>query len=1526
MSLINRIALSNLSNMNGKEAQAWEPRFRYEVLNCHGQSVAMNLINGGGKTTLAEGILAVLSRDRTLVTNTKVKFSPESSKVWSHIQIELITPRDTDSQSDLLVNIGGDVGGETWVFGMCGHRGAGESVNYYFYPGTLEDLPIGQRDETKTRLTSNKEFKEAKQRIKGMQWGADKAQWDEKISQHLSLDGIRQLVTFQKKGGSDKSAQLFNFKKKPGEAYAAAFFYEVLAPAIMADMMQKESEEGEYRLEDTLYETLMRVVRAKRKTQNKRNEVEAQEKAATQLGEVDVAAEQAGASQQAYRQQLNEVALDARGLSHLVNEAPVPGIPRAQLPEGLEGELAPHVVIEPGTDAIRVTDRGLAVLLGNEPKVVNQLAERNNIAGRKITQLIEIPCDLFLESAGKRGQKSTSYTLREARSILEAASKFAHNLNGASAVSLLEDIETWFETKADTNPFRQPLIEARVDHDEATKVSKAAQDALDRLHDEQKELIAQQRELKDNEGRYNELCHSSLFTEAELAAPRQTSEVVEAENTAAEQAMSAFNATAATLDALLEDWEAYAAQHGDEDPHAVEKRYLVEHEAAQEALKRHDEKIKELGKQRDSLAADIQRITSQINTTENTLSRFADLEDSVAIYERHFGDRDSKGLDRELLNEDQALKSRLNELAGEITDCEAALEALREFKGLTNASDPDAWLEGVSRERERLVGERDELNRRLSHLKRQRKALDKETIAAGALLQEALDLLASHDLTYTPVHTFIQGQAVDAARQTQLLATFSALLFAPVFTDPALASKAVALLHEHDLPVPVFVEETLARYCADGEIREFEASELFVGLHVGIKTRQVECLLDPTLVEREKAALDARIADENSALEGISARLSEIDPEGELVLLGRKACEAVTSDAAGHLDHAKAAQTETDRALQALKPQIADDVIEAIRDMQRFVRLGGYEKRDQLRSELEALNIQLGEKQADADTVVGEIEAAQDYREHLGAAVDVAFPPEMRARIGQAKKFWEKEGPQFKAHEAERRAALEAELQTARARHEYKRLFEGAQRYLDAKAAEDRGETLDDQRVALEQRIEATQKERDEARQQAEKLRTEIIPALRETVSAIDKGAYAVLDRYRSIAELGEDVKSAEIKSTQLEAHPAWEAGFDLRTAIEADTPDYGRVGQLAQALTDTVEGMDVADKGATVRRARKELVDTEKRFVEAAHKAAELEQGLAPSEQAKLRDVESVQNVPAIRDFYRTYLSILNTAREELAELSRGEEGVRRNIAEHTAYMISEATTNLRTLQKVVRRDHGEYKSHFIVDAEIVDQKGAAALIERIISDLEVADERREQDKARGAGLQDEAAFRDSLRKQIRDTIYRSIFSNPSVRYVNERIRPKGEHEFDEALSEGEKTALSLMWTIRLAEFAIEREMSSMRPAAQRKARSRAENILIIDGMFSNLSEPALIDSVMAGIEDTRGRFQLIGLIHHPDYKNNFKVFPVLLLGRKYVAPGGGAGWVSFDEQPHDPEVAGHVKGTVGFAQVTQIPARGAS
>lgn len=1527
MSLINKVAVSNLSNMNGKGSQVWEPRFHYEVLNFHGQSVAMNLINGGGKTTLAEAMLAILSKDKKLVSNTKAKFSPLSKGVWSHVQVELIMPRGNTSQNDMLINMGDEVNGEQWVFGMCGYRG--ETTSYYYYQGALNDLPIGKKQDNKTILTSNKQFRDIGKAIKGMQWGVQGEEWTEVMGRHLSLDGIRQLVTFQKKGGSDKSAQIFDFKQRSGESYGEAFFYEVLAPAIMTDMMNKESEDGEHQLEDTIYETIMRVVRAKRKTEYKREVVKRQEACSERLDIVAAAAENAVEKQDKYQKSLKQMAVDVHVLTHLTLKEPIPGIPKNNLPEGMVGDLAKNVVIAPGEDIIRVTDSGLSVLIGKSTKHINEIARRNSIEGRKMTQVIEIPSDLKLVKELKHGgarYTSTLYTIKQIKELLQSTTKYTNNLTPSKAIEIIEDVETWFERDADTNPYRKELIDAKVDLEYNIKISQETQSAIEKLLEEKEYLIIQQREIKENEAIYNDLCKSGLFSNEELAVPQNTGEEVLKEYEEANKALNDFKMLAAQLSILKGDWFEFRKLHVDSNPHEIDKEYVNKKGEIENIINELNSDMASLDDESNELEASIRGVEKKIDNKESTLTRFDELSPGILLFKSRFIDgTDPIGLDRKLIEEYANLKRTRDESEKKRVRYERGISYINEFnKFVSEDVSPNDWLNDVNSERENLTIIRQEITTNTSILKRKRNALEKENIAASSMLQQAIDVLNDNKLSHTTVHKLILDLDVGNKLKRSILSSFSSLLFAPVFESTEKAFDAVELLSSKELSVPVFLYETLKQYCENEKIELKVDGRLYVGIHAGIETREVKCLLDPALVEREKIKLDNNIKINDNKVNKASERLNEISPEGELVVAAREAMSALDGDVINKRTKLIEFINNIEDEINNLKLLVSDDVIDAIKDVQKFVKLGGDKALLEIKNEINCLSLLREEGYVKYKDLSVLIKGNKLKIEEMSNEFNNVYPVELQKTISQAIVFWDKKGPEFISLEKERGDILQAAYNSSSKKNEFGKFFIRAQSYLDALAVLDSDNGIDKRISFIVKSIENKKNERIKASDIAKNLQTNVLPQLREIVKSIDDSAYNLIAKYKKVELLSDDILVSEIELYDLDNHEIWSSGHELRKVIKGiEAEDKKRLVTYAQMFSDNVADMNIEDSISSIKQAKKEAEDTKSEFIREAHTASGMSEGFAPSEKERLSSVQSVKDASRIESFCREYIAILHKEQDELTELERGEEGTRRDVADHTAFMIHQASHSLETLQRVVKRNHGGYKSHFIVEAIVLDRKGAAALIERISVLLDTQEKHRQEDKEKGTTIENDGVYKDNLRAKIRDQVYRSIFSNPIVKFVNERIRTKGQHEFDEDLSEGEKTALALMWTIRLAEFAIERETRKLRTnTARQKARSRAENILIIDGLFSNLSEPALIKSVMSGIEGTRGRFQLIGLMHHPHYENDFNVFPVLLIGKKHETPGGGAGWVSFSNgKPVLPEEKGNKEGSVGFAQITRVP-----
>lgn len=80
------------------------------------------------------------------------------------------------------------------------------------------------------------------------------------------------------------------------------------------------------------------------------------------------------------------------------------------------------------------------------------------------------------------------------------------------------------------------------------------------------------------------------------------------------------------------------------------------------------------------------------------------------------------------------------------------------------------------------------------------------------------------------------------------------------------------------------------------------------------------------------------------------------------------------------------------------------------------------------------------------------------------------------------------------------------------------------------------------------------------------------------------------------------------------------------------------------------------------------------------------------------------------------------------------------------------------------------------------------------------------------------------------------------------------------------------------------------------KKERNSANRIIIIDGIFSSLSNRELIKEAMSGLRDLGGNFQIIGLLHSETWVNDHQVFPVYLVGRK-LQHSGGHKLISFAE-----------------------------
>lgn len=1517
MGLINRVAISNMLNFYGDgKRKKWSPRFRYECLDFRGQSTAVNLTNGGGKTTLSEAMLAVLSRDHTLVSRTKKKFSPKSVGTWSHIQVELIRPLANTGQSDFITAQGNEVNGEHWVFGMYGYLGD-QGVNYYYYNGRLEELPIGTDDGKQRTLFSNEEFVQNRKALSGLVMSPHEDEWEEALALKVNLpqSTIRQMTDFQKRGGQDKSALLYEIKTRPGQSYAEVFFYKVLAPAIMEGIMDREGEEGEVSLEDSVERSVFSTVKAKQDTAAKRVETDELEAGVRQLTKVMSVADEVEEKQREYDRHLAKIQHDVQILSELVGKGRLLGVPKSSLPDGLVGDIAKQLVIEPGRSEVRILNRGIAALTGEATKVVTQRAIRNSIPSNEVSQAIDISCDLEIQKPQRGGHKLSSYSIEGAKALLKATSSMSHGLTNEAAINHLEDAVFWFDTCADTNPYRQLYVEHEADLKQLKQDERDLDDKLESFRQDQLRLQQQQTRMETNEGLYAGLVESGLFSEEELKSPRKTAVIVRDKLSSAQEAMNDFSILEAKLSEYFDAWKEYVSKYGKECiPVETLEQKKAEKNALSESMHAISSRLKECTAGLSKTQGMLREAQGERDKASQALERLSEHRTAYAHFVERFGNVSPEGKEDKLRTDLDTNQTRLSKLQQQQESYQEGVSALHRFREtVSEIISPEQWLKNISTRRAEIAVELNHLNTLLNDLCKQRETLENERIAANASTCSALDRLSEKNISYKVLHHVIDDLGLAYERKREVLGVFSAVLFAPVLANELEAQQAAEALAEFGAQVPVFLYRSLIEYCKNAPIEHTDNDELMVGTTAGVITRPVSCLLDPQLVEREKESLDTQIITVKNTIETLQSESTSIDEDSESVVLARRALKTIQDNEIEKLETVNQELEKCQSKIEELRQHTSPQVIDIIRSADSYVKLGGEKKNTSLQkrlidlnSDLQTYDLQITERQNQQSELEEQISA-------LSEKIEGVLPNDLAVMLNSAGSFYEKGGPEFMANCDTRRRDLLQEVTTAEDRNAYNKHFDGAQSYLDS-ISEDQVDKLSQQLGEVSRQIEETKGKRDAARIERDKL-SESVPQLRSAMESIDKLALLALKRYRKVAKLSADATNNS--DLDINEDPLIEQCEKLLNADIKDKPEA--VKAIADALSGELEEIDIDRKASDLGRAKDDLLRKGKAFVDLAKGVTNSPSGLKPVEVQTLNEISGVADIPKVRTLYEGILEQLSRSKELLHQYESSERESRQLVSSRLAHLIEYAALDLEILRSVVGSNRGKHTSYFNVEAEVLDRTGIQRLMDGIVEEIDILERQRREREKQGTRSEDNEDYHESLRSLIRTKLYQTIFSQPTITYVNTSIRGAGdEHEFNENLSEGQKAALSLMWAIRLAEFAIEREakrLSSRR--SQQKAREMSVNIMLIDGLFSNLSNRELIDSSMAGIESTRGSFQLIGLIHNPHYQNDFDKFPVFIIGKNEgngKTGDSGKGWVSFREGTSD-EMA------LRTAQIRRIP-----
>ncbi|QOR38630.1 hypothetical protein HNO52_08995 [Billgrantia diversa] len=1600
MSVINRIEVANLLNKHGDVASPWDAKMRHVLLDLRGQSSAISMENGFGKTTLAEALIGLLSRDRTLLSRTRRKCSPSSvggeGRSWSHLRVEFRSRSGLERQDDMLAVAGEEVAGETFVFGLYGYSD-GSGLSFYHYAGRLEDVPVHHLTlDGKLALYANRDVKTVMAE-RGVRLTHNREEWLEAVGAHVSRRELAQLAAFQKEGGADKS-QIFNaIKPRAGEKADQAFFFEVLAPEILSGATRGETDESEELIEEVILNSGTNITELRHRLEEAESDQRRASDKVVRLAEL----REQGETLRDARVRLDELDQGLAASEALLGGQALlglPGLPRASAVEAPEECGAPALEgfawIAGDTSRPRVSTSLLASLSGLSERAVRQALSERGARVDVHRRLIHLP-----EAAWPLNRDVGHVSFKAAREWLSESHALADDTARDRALSALDEGADAFEA-ADGNRFREEVIGDGVYLEELTRDLTALDERRDDMEQERERLESQQRDFVDNQSFYTQALSEGLFSEAELETPEASGEAAKTDAADARHALNAHlgrvgelkqvaawhdafrrecpgTAPAERLEEKL-DREAELAEALDEltlrrdevatafeTARAERERLNGERErltGEQGLLARGQapwrafvegwpgEEVSEFWSRRKTALAELETNSREAEQrrqdAERTLARLAPLAEAARRYGELHGDDEPvhlrarlRELERELADEHQ----RLTEEEIHLRTLHRARLDFAERSELT----PEKWLVDARRRYPRLLREAETLEADIAARERYLESLTGDPLERRVVEAEAHRHLDDSGIAWQPLHAVLNIETHTTEQRREWLAQAAGVLFAPVVAGREAAESAAAALIEAGLAVPVFEAEALADLLARGEAP--------LGAVAGVETLAVKAALDPSYLEALREATEKRLAADRERQKALAIECERLDPHGETFALALRAREADEADVEVSLEALAEQQAVLVEREAALAPRLSDTALACIDDYQRYLQEGGEiaqqeaaeerleaetalaeltPQRERAARELEvhgptwlaaeqfsdaggverlqALETRLAELERHLNEASVRLAAAEEQRETLKSQVEETeaqlrglFSDGERDRLRALARFEADGGVDFMASAAEVQAELEASQSrtTRRADFDFTRIRAylevrdagGGSQKLEREIARvkrelgelrDKRKTLSAERDVLEVRL----GEQRRALACVDQLAVEWLRVLRELPEGWPRRLAALVD-LEEASRWPSDTDELEARNAALDA---WRVMAGDKS--EQDEFDVEALEACQQTLADALGGLNLGERARNRERQARQVEGGERKLAEALAEAAH-SRLFSDTERARLAGLTHA-SAEALDDLSRLHDQLagqLDEHRVRVERLHASREQIEGTLVERLSSIISDAAGNLDILKRVAKSS-GEGGAFFEVKASLIGPDQLRDLIATLLADIDEHQAAMRRRAERDGGMIDGEARRrdDDLLRQIRRRIYRGLFHDVAIRLKHDAIRPHGRlFSLNEEMSEGQREAVSLMWLVKLSEFAIERELRELPGHHRRRARTSRESVILLDGLFSKLSHRRLIQDSLESLRNTRGRFQMIGLIHNPNYENDPDIFPTYLVGSVIGGAQGQGGHV---------------------------------
>lgn len=1007
----------------------------------------------------------------------------------------------------------------------------------------------------------------------------------------------------------------------------------------------------------------------------------------------------------------------------------------------------------------------------------------------------------------------------------------------------------------------------------------------------------------------------------DLKAERETLEQTRARLAArVETARDEYESAAGELSASQAGLSSVAIEHG----------VLSEHSAAYDSFlaifgNADPTKVGPPIEEKSRLEKNRKHAEEQQHTKGRELEKLVGLAEGAARFETIFGAVDPRSADPHKALE--VLVDTARAVEATFVHHQPMAEALEDHFDRTSM-EPSIWLQ----ERDAAYAAATEAVRvaqaAVAELELELSALDDLTLVGNADYAHAHERLRDAGVDATRVRDVILAKGLSNDETLAQLSALGSLLDAPVVTDMAAAEAALIALANEGLDIPLVLRGPLDE-ALQGPVGHNTPTAASLSFLAGAKSRRMRAIVDPQALEEERQALqlkhsrhqaEAAAAAESAAannphtpgyrqaqraLEAVrldspaKAKQAKVDLDAlELKIVAAKrlvtpeslrcldsAVQFLNAGAAEALEATRtaledlvAAISSIDERLAAIAPLLTQEAMIAHGGARKFVIGGGNARLDDLSRQATTLRQQCAELQGRLPGLQNRLTELRSDASSAEAG-ERAFMSTFQTRLDRLLRA--------QAFESGGNADFMSSSRTVLAQLEGFRDALNPLRsinYLRAQAFKDH---QGHDELTLQRMIGDARGRRDHAATQAQELtaqadgmEADVIWA-NQAAEALHELAFFLSARRNALAPFEADLKSRETGTSPPEAHASYATAEAVRLALLAWRPgDAFDLMQIAP-LRDDIEAIDVsrtarevADARRMVGRARDKFIEHRDAFCNKA--AGSKDGGFAPAEIEAIRAANTPQDMAALSAISARLRAKLEEELAALSELQQTATTTENASIDNLTRLIENCSGNLTIMKSVMTKNP---KAGFIINADII----STADIRHLMVELQATIEVRKRDAAARATLMRRHATDATLGADVRRALIERIFMNPSVQFHHTGIWGGDARAVRASMSEGQKAALQMMWLIKESEYHLECTVRRhVGGGVRKKLRSRLHRVLFFDGLFSNLTERSFIDEAFKGLGDPDSNLQLIGLIHNPEYRNNFSIFPSYVVGRR--------------------------------------------